>query len=87
MIVKIIALMANLVMAQIDATINPNELTVIEFEGQEIKVGREDKQYIIKPELGDGEMSKVMLTTGMFNRGMFVRVCDIQNIELSKLNI
>ena len=42
MIVKIFALMANLVMAQFNATISPNELNIIQFDGKEIKVDRED---------------------------------------------
>ena len=77
MIVKIFALMANLVMAKFNATISPNELTIIQFDGKEIKVDREDEEYTIKPEIGGGEKGKVTLTTHVFDRGIFMKMCDI----------
>ena len=77
MIIKIFALMVSLGMARFDAMINPNELTIIEFDGGEIKVDQDYEDYYIRPEIGGGDKGIIKLTSNIFDRGMFLKVCDV----------
>jgi hypothetical protein len=75
------------VLASVNVTIYPDFLNEIKFESWGVEVVQEQTSTSIVVDSPSKEMEKIILRTGDLDRGLFMRMCNVDHTELHKMTV